>query len=117
MSLKRAAIPVVLTAAIAIAGYFYFGGYDDATGSGAPIVSVSVPGSLSARAQLGLKTYDANCAACHGGNASGQEGVAPPLVHIIYEPGHHGDESFQRAVARASGPTTGASGTCRRSRG
>ena len=29
----------------------------------------------------------------------GQEEVAPPLVHIIYEPGHHGDESFQRAVA------------------
>jgi hypothetical protein len=32
-------------------------------------------------------------------NAAGQDGVAPPLVHIIYEPSHHGDESFQRAVA------------------
>lgn len=40
-----------------------------------------------------------NCAACHGpagtGTASG-----PPLVHEVYEPGHHGDESFQIAVAR-----------------
>ena len=26
-------------------------------------------------------------------------GVAPPLIHKIYEPSHHGDESFQRAVA------------------
>ena len=100
MSLKRAAVLLVLAAGISLAGYLYFGGFDDATGSGPPIVSVSVPETLSARAQLGRKTYDANCAACHGGNASGQEGVAPPLVHIIYEPGHHGDESFQRAVAR-----------------
>ena len=100
MSLKLAAIPVVLAAAIAVAGYLYFGGYDDAAGGGPSIVSVSVPETLSAQAQLGLKTYEANCAACHGRNASGQEGVAPPLVHVIYEPGHHGEESFQRAVAR-----------------
>ena len=32
-------------------------------------------------------------------NGVGQEGLAPPLVHNIYEPGHHGDEAFQRAVA------------------
>ncbi len=25
--------------------------------------------------------------------------MAPPLVHKIYEPSHHGDEAFQRAVA------------------
>lgn len=99
MSLKRGAILLVLAAA-GVAGYLYFGGGDDATGSGPPIVSVSVPESLSARARLGQKTYDANCAACHGRNAAGQDGVAPPLVHVIYEPGHHGDESFQRAVAR-----------------
>lgn len=39
-----------------------------------------------------------NCAACHGpagvGTANG-----PPLVHVIYEPSHHPDESFHRAVA------------------
>ena len=64
------------------------------------MVSVTVPETLSARARLGLKTYEASCAACHGRNAAGQDGVAPPLVHVIDEPGHHGDESFQRAVAR-----------------
>ncbi len=38
-----------------------------------------------------------NCVACHGelgdGTANG-----PPLVHEIYEPGHHSDESFRRAI-------------------
>lgn len=100
MSLKRVAIPVVLAAAVGIAGYLHFGGGDEVGGGGPPIVAVNVPATLSARAQLGRKTYEANCASCHGRNAAGQDGVAPPLVHVIYEPGHHGDESFQRAVAR-----------------
>ena len=100
MSLRRAAIPVVLAAVVAMAGYFYSGQGDDSAGSGLPIAAVAVPQFLSARAQFGQMTYEANCASCHGRNAAGQDGVAPPLVHIIYEPGHHGDESFQRAVAR-----------------
>ena len=100
MSLKRAAILAVLTAALGVAGYLHFGGSDEVGGSGPPIVAVNVPATLSARAQLGRKTYEANCAACHGRNAAGQGGIAPPLVHVVYEPGHHSDESFQRAVAR-----------------
>ena len=104
MSLKRGAVLlVVLAAVIGIAGYSYLGEgrLGDADGGGGPpIAAVSVPGTLSARAQAGQRTYDANCASCHGRNAAGQDGVAPPLVHVLYEPGHHGDESFQRAVAR-----------------
>ncbi len=100
MSLKRAAILLVLAVVLGAAGYLHFGGGGDTGGAGPPIVSVTVPATLSARGQLGRKTYDANCASCHGRNAAGQDGVAPPLVHIVYEPGHHGDESFQRAVAR-----------------
>ncbi len=99
MSLRRVAILLVLAAAGGVAGYIYFGDRDDTTGGGLPIASVSLPGTLSAQAELGQKIYEANCAACHGLNAAGQEGIAPPLVHVIYEPGHHGDESFQRAVA------------------
>ena len=99
MSLRRGAILLVLAAAAGVAGYFHFGGGDRIGGSGPLIVAVSVPATLSARAQLGRKTYAANCAACHGPNAAGQDGIAPPLIHVIYEPGHHGNESFQRAVA------------------
>lgn len=63
------------------------------------IVEISVPVTLSNNAQIGKAAFDANCAACHGPNAVGQLGVAPPLVHKIYEPSHHGDEAFQVAVA------------------
>ena len=99
MSLRRSAILLLLAAAIGVAGYLYLGEYDN-EGAGPPLADVGVPGTLSARAELGKKTYEANCASCHGRNAAGRGGVAPPLVHVVYEPGHHGDESFQRAVAR-----------------
>jgi mono/diheme cytochrome c family protein len=63
------------------------------------LVEVLVPETLSQNAQTGQLAYEAKCAACHGVNAAGQDGVAPPLIHIIYEPSHHGDEAFQRAAA------------------
>ena len=61
---------------------------------GAPIVEVSVPTDLSANAQIGKRAFEAKCAECHGANAAGQNGVAPPLVHKIYEPSHHSDMAF-----------------------
>lgn len=63
------------------------------------IVSIELPDELSKVAQIGKLAFQSNCLACHGENAVGQKGVAPPLIHKIYEPSHHGDESFQRAVA------------------
>ena len=63
------------------------------------IVAISLPNTLSENATLGKTLFDQKCAACHGANAVGQLEVAPPLVHLIYEPSHHGDEAFQRAVA------------------
>lgn len=65
---------------------------------GGALADVLVPETLSQNAQIGKLGYEARCAACHGANAAGQDGVAPPLVHIIYEPSHHGDEAFQRAA-------------------
>ena len=65
---------------------------------GAPIVEVSVPTDLSANAQIGKGAFEAKCAECHGTNAAGQNGVAPPLVHKIYEPSHHSDMAFVLAA-------------------
>ena len=65
---------------------------------GAPIVEVSLPAELSANAQIGKRVFEAKCAACHGTNAAGQNGVAPPLVHKIYEPNHHSDMAFVLAA-------------------
>ncbi len=65
-----------------------------ALAEGAPIVDVDLPADLSDQAQIGKRAFDAKCAACHGTNAAGQNDVAPPLVHKIYEPSHHSDMAF-----------------------
>ena len=65
----------------------------------APLAMVLLPDSLSQHAQIGKLGFEAKCASCHGVNAAGKDGLAPPLIHKIYEPSHHADESFQRAVA------------------
>lgn len=61
---------------------------------GDPIAIVVLPAELSGDAQIGKRGFDAKCAQCHGQNAAGQNGIAPPLVHKIYEPNHHGDGAF-----------------------
>jgi len=65
---------------------------------GDPIAQVIVPAEFSANAQMGKRVFDNACAACHGANAAGQNGVAPPLVNKIYEPSHHGDGAFLSAA-------------------
>lgn len=68
--------------------------------TGSAMVDVTLPASLTATARLGQTAFEAKCAACHGLNGAGNINAAPPLIHKIYEPGHHGDESFQRAVSQ-----------------
>lgn len=108
MSLKRPALlGLALAAVLAAAALFWFGLVGPETGQeeveaddgGAAIVAIDLPAKLSAEAQAGKRLFEAHCTSCHGGNAVGRQELGPPLVHIIYEPGHHGDESFQRAVA------------------
>jgi len=65
--------------------------------SGVAMANVVVP-QLSAQALEGETLFNRSCAACHGKNAAGQDGVAPPLVHKIYEPNHHGDAAFHLAA-------------------
>lgn len=62
--------------------------------TGDVMAEVQLPATLSAEAATGKTYFDAACASCHGANAAGQDGVAPPLVHQLYEPSHHGDEAF-----------------------
>jgi mono/diheme cytochrome c family protein len=64
-----------------------------ATPQGTAMADVK-PASLTGNEILGKTAFDAKCATCHGENAAGQNGVAPPLIHKIYEPGHHGDQAF-----------------------
>lgn len=65
--------------------------------SGAAMVTVFVP-DLSIDAKQGESLFNRSCASCHGENAAGQDGVAPPLIHKIYEPNHHADAAFHIAA-------------------
>ena len=65
---------------------------------GGPIVQVQLPDALSQQAALGKNIFEAKCSECHGENAAGRNGVAPPLVHKIYEPSHHSDMAFVLAA-------------------
>lgn len=102
-SLVALAMVTVLTI-----GFFWLGqGPDtvvrapgDASTGGAPMAQVVLPATFSANAEVGKLAYDAKCAVCHGANAAGQDGVAPPLVHKIYEPSHHGDAAFLLAAKK-----------------
>lgn len=81
-----------------IGGYLYVSaGQPRITGSGKPLTEVVVP-EIDGLAKAGKTLFNSNCAACHGKNAAGNDGVGPPLVHIIYEPNHHGDQAFYMAV-------------------
>ena len=65
---------------------------------GQALVEVALPVNLTDKEQIGARAFDAKCANCHGDNAAGRDGMGPPLVHIIYEPNHHGDQAFHLAV-------------------
>jgi mono/diheme cytochrome c family protein len=66
-------------------------------------VASDQPDAAAADATRGQELWTNNCAVCHGPEGEGSA-AGPPLVHEIYEPGHHSDESFQVAVARGVQP-------------
>ena len=88
----RYTVLAVAFAAIIAAGFWWSGGDGDTASSetaqarpnGAPMVQVALPDNFSDNARIGKVAFEAKCAACHGANAAGQDGVAPPLVHKIY---------------------------------
>ena len=89
---KYAVIAVlVLGGAMAISKFF-------GRGDNPAFVNLTVP-PLTQSAAAGKTLFDDNCASCHGTNAAGSEN-GPPLIHVIYEPGHHSDGSFFLAVSR-----------------
>lgn len=66
--------------------------------AGATMVEVILPANFTTQEQMGETAFNAKCAACHGDNGAGRDSIAPPLIHKIYEPSHHGDMSFQLAA-------------------
>ena len=60
--------------------------------------AVGVLGCTQNQSDNGEHLFAANCSACHGAAADGTNN-GPPLVHRLYEPGHHADFAFYRAVS------------------
>jgi mono/diheme cytochrome c family protein len=52
---------------------------------------------------LGAGAYASSCASCHGGDLRGTGG-GPSLLSVVYEPGHHPDESFRSAIRNGVRP-------------
>jgi len=94
MSKRVLIIAVVL--AVGMFGVFYIGGTGPEP-TGLQMVEV-MPIVLDEETRKGERIFDENCAACHGDNAAGREGIAPPLIHKIYKPSHHADIAFKLAA-------------------
>lgn len=50
-----------------------------------------------AAASTGAALYLSNCASCHGSDLRGTD-KGPSHLSIVYEPNHHGDDSFRSAI-------------------
>ncbi|MBL4740609.1 MAG: cytochrome c [Sneathiella sp.] len=74
---------------VIVAGYF---GLANMQGNTDQKLSIKMP-ELSETAQAGARAFGQSCAACHGKDAGGTD-QGPPLIHPIYNPGHHSDQSF-----------------------
>ena len=85
-------LPAILVTSIVVAGLIGVVWTALTPSSRDAAVGIIIP-KLSATAIAGKTSFDANCAQCHGQNAVGTE-KGPPLVHKIYNPGHHGDAAF-----------------------
>jgi cytochrome c len=91
--LPSLAVAAVVLAGAGVMAWNFFG-----TSGSAAVVDVRVP-ALSAQATSGEAAFNENCVACHGDNASGSD-QGPPLIHNIYNPGHHADAAFFMAASR-----------------
>ncbi|MES0883061.1 c-type cytochrome [Roseibium sp. SCP14] len=94
---------LAVTVAVLVAGGMFWKDQNSRAGlppvEAGPIVIVTVP-DLTGEALEGQIAFQESCAACHGGNAEGRQGLGPPLVHNIYKPSHHGDGAFLLAANR-----------------
>ena len=102
MSVRRLSILIAVVAVALVAYLVSRSASRPAAEAGGPMVAVKVP-ELGPEQAIGEAAFKEYCASCHGVDAAGQEGVAPPLIHRIYEPGHHGDQAF--AIAAQLGVT------------
>ena len=91
--------PIAITAVLALVAGILWWANRPAEGPppGAPFLEVSVP-ELTGVEKEGEALFTQYCAVCHGKNAAGRGGIAPPLVNKIYRSRIHADVAFLLAV-------------------
>jgi mono/diheme cytochrome c family protein len=65
--------------------------------------SDDTPAAREPSVEMGASAFATSCASCHGGDLRGTA-VGPSLLSIVYEPGHHPDESFRSAIRNGVRP-------------
>lgn len=102
-SLPKLAVLAVFVGGAALIAFRALGLSDGTDRDGAgPTVNVVLPARFSSVAADGRILFQRTCAACHGENAAGT-GRGPPLVHDLYNPGHHSDDAFVLAARMGVG--------------
>ncbi len=97
MGLLKSPLLWLVVVVLGVGTYAIWPEKPEPVGTGPAMVEVRVP-ELTALQKEGQQAFEAKCSKCHGLNAAGQGGVAPPLIHKIYEPSHHGDAAIARAA-------------------
>lgn len=59
------------------------------------------PGDVAPGNERGAEVYAESCASCHGEDLRGTDD-GPSHLSIVYEPGHHSDDSFRSAIANGA---------------
>lgn len=96
---RKFVVAISLIVAAIIVGLLVFNPIvnENSAMNGTPIAQVTVP-ALDPLAIEGETLFNSYCAKCHGVNAAGNDGAGPPLVHVLYVAGHHGDAAFYLAA-------------------
>ena len=68
---------------------------------GSEATNETTPAADGSRERDGATVYADACASCHGADLGGTD-KGPSMLSIVYEPNHHSDESFRRAIAVGS---------------
>ncbi len=93
----KIALAVLATTLVTSAGFAWSQRIQDLP---AASLGIKMP-ALSKVALAGQHAYDATCAKCHGAYGRGTD-KGPPFLNPVYNPGHHSDEAFQRAVRQGT---------------
>ena len=96
--MKKLVAPMIIAGAVlAVVALVALGGTssprDPMTGENEFSIAVQDPELVTEGGNL----YRASCASCHGLDLQGT-GVGPSLLSVVYQPGHHSDDSFRLAA-------------------